>query len=113
MPATYESQNLPELFPQDAATAAYRIAQEALRNVSKHADKTHVKVVLSGDGEKVQLRVMDFGIGFDQGADLNTDGLGMISMKERARLAGGSTNVVSKLGEGTTISVDIPVHRNA
>lgn len=112
MPATYLTQNLPESWSPIAATAIYRIAQEALRNVSKHAGKTHVKVVLSGDGDKLLLKVMDFGIGFDQDGDTQPLGLGMISMQERARLAGGTMNVNSRLGEGTTVSVEVPVQAN-
>jgi two-component system CheB/CheR fusion protein len=108
MPATYVTQNLPESWSQETATAIYRIAQEALRNVSKHAGKTHVKVVLAGEEGCLQLKVMDFGIGFDQEMETATRGLGMISMQERARMAGGKLTVTSKLGEGTTVLVDVP-----
>jgi signal transduction histidine kinase len=113
MPATYVTQDLPESWSPHAANAVYRIAQEALRNVSKNAGKTHVKVLLSGNNDKLQLKVMDFGIGFDQEADSQSSGLGMISMQERARLAGGSATVNSKLGEGTTVSVEVPVQFHA
>jgi two-component system, chemotaxis family, CheB/CheR fusion protein len=109
MPATYVTQNLPESWSPEAATALYRIAQEALRNVAKHAGKTHVKVVLAGEDECLHLKVMDFGMGFDQEVDNESPGLGMISMQERARLAGGTLKVASKLGEGTTVSVEVPV----
>jgi two-component system, chemotaxis family, CheB/CheR fusion protein len=109
MPATYLSQDLPEVLPQQIATPLYRIAQEALRNVSKHAGKTHVKVALTGIDGYIQLKVMDFGTGFDQEADGPARGLGMISMHERARLAGGELNVQSTLGQGTTVTVEVPV----
>jgi two-component system, chemotaxis family, CheB/CheR fusion protein len=112
MPATYVTQNLPEKWSQEAATALYRIAQEALRNVAKHAGKTHVKVGLSGEADCLHLKVTDFGMGFDQEMDNESPGLGMISMQERARLAGGSLKVTSKLGEGTTVSVDVPVEQH-
>jgi two-component system, chemotaxis family, CheB/CheR fusion protein len=108
MPATYLSRDLPESWRPEAATAIYRIAQEALRNVAKHAGKTHVKTVLAGTERGLQLKVMDFGIGFDQETDAPAPGLGMISMQERARLAGGTLQVQSALGQGTTITVDIP-----
>ncbi|HEY2470304.1 MAG TPA: CheR family methyltransferase [Terracidiphilus sp.] len=113
MPATYVTQDLPQSWSPHAATAIYRIAQEALRNVAKHAGKTHVKVVLSGAGDSLQLKVMDFGIGFDDEAERQTSGLGMVSMQERAHLAGGVLTVSSKLGEGTTVSVEVPVQQNA
>ena len=109
MPATYMSQDLPGSWPPEAATAIYRIAQEALRNVAKHAGKTHVKVALSGQDSKLQLKVMDFGVGFDLEEDSPTHGLGLISMQERARLAGGTLTVQSELGHGTTVAVDIPL----
>lgn len=112
MPATYSTQNLPESWPLEAATAIYRIAQEALRNVSKHAGKTHVKLVLAGTANGIELQVRDFGIGFDQDTRLPTAGLGMISMQERARLAGGTLHVRSTLGQGTTVTVEIPFNRN-
>jgi two-component system, chemotaxis family, CheB/CheR fusion protein len=111
MPATYATQDVPENLPQQAATAIYRIAQEALRNVSKHAGKTHVKVALSGVGNFLQLKVMDFGVGFDEEIDSPPKGLGLISMQERARLAGGELKVQSALGQGTTVVVEVPIER--
>ncbi|HUB30043.1 MAG TPA: CheR family methyltransferase [Terracidiphilus sp.] len=111
MPTTYVPQDVPADLPGQAATALYRIAQEALRNVSKHAGKTHVKVSLSGLGDLLQLKVMDFGLGFDQEADGPSGGLGMISMQERARLAGGELSVHSVLGQGTTVIVEVPLRR--
>jgi two-component system, chemotaxis family, CheB/CheR fusion protein len=110
MPATYVTEDVPDGLPQQAATSVYRIAQEALRNVSKHAGKTHVKVMLSRAGKHLQLKVMDFGLGFDQDSDSPSRGLGMISMQERARLAGGELQVHSALGQGTTIVVEVPLN---
>ncbi len=112
MPVTYLTQDLPERWSTEAATAIYRIAQEALRNVAKHAGKTHVKVVLAGDAGLLQLRVMDFGVGFDQDLDSPISGLGMISMQERARQAGGVLSVVSALGQGTTVTAEVPVEHH-
>jgi two-component system CheB/CheR fusion protein len=112
MPVTYLTQNLPESWSSDAATAIYRIAQEALRNVTKHAGKTHVKVVLAGEEGRLVLRVMDFGTGFDQELEMPTPGLGMISMQERARMAGGKLTVQSALGQGTTVTATVPVEHH-
>lgn len=109
MPATHLNRNLPADWPPEVATAIYRIVQEALRNVAKHAGKTHVKVILSGTPQGLQLKVMDFGIGFDLQTDISTSGLGMISMQERARLVGDTLEVKSALGHGTTITVNVPL----
>lgn len=108
MPVNFTTHDLPESWSQQAATALYRIAQEALRNVSKHAGKTHVKVMLSGKDRQLELAVMDFGLGFDQESDGPVQGLGMISMQERARLAGGTLEVNSALGHGTTVVATVP-----
>jgi two-component system, chemotaxis family, CheB/CheR fusion protein len=113
MPATYATQNLPAGWSQGTATAVYRIAQEALRNVEKHAGKTHVKVVLAGEGKGLQLKVMDFGSGFDPDGETGTTGLGLITMQERARLAGGNLTVASKVGEGTSVTAEVPLEVRA
>ena len=63
-----------------------------------------------GTGKDLQLKIMDFGIGFDHDAELPSPGLGMISMQERARLAGGVFDVQSSLGQGTVITVEVPLH---
>ena len=116
MPATYLSRTLPAISPQPAATAIYRITQEALRNVAKHAGLTHVKVILEAQGTNLHLEVKDLGVGFDADGRDNSDatpGLGMITMKERARLAHGTLSIVSALGEGTTVTADIPFEEHA
>jgi len=113
MPATFVGQDLPDSWPPIAALSLYRIAQEALRNVAKHAGKTHVKVILSGAGGSLQLRVTDFGVGFDQESEMASRGLGMISMQERAGLAGGVLAVRSALGEGTTVTAEVPLEHHA
>ncbi len=109
MPATYSESNLPDGLSQTVTTALYRITQEALRNISKHAGETHVKVSLAGSADKIRLQVRDFGTGFDQESDYPIRGLGLVSMEERARVAGGTFSVKSSLGDGTTVIVEIPV----
>ena len=115
MPSSYVGRNVPDIRSQPAAIAVYRITQEALRNVSKHAGKTHVKVILEAEGNELQLEIRDMGLGFDQDAELDLPrrGLGMVSMKERARLAGGTLHVTSALGEGTIVAARIPFEHDA
>jgi two-component system CheB/CheR fusion protein len=115
MPATYIGRNLPVLPSQPAVTAIYRITQEALRNVAKHAGITHVKVILKARDGTLHLEVRDLGAGFDLDGERDSPGpgLGMITMKERARLAHGTLSVHSALGEGTTVVASIPYHEDA
>jgi two-component system CheB/CheR fusion protein len=108
MVASFHSRNVPENPRPEVAVALYRIVQEALRNVAKHAGKTHVKVMLEGLDQRLRLEVRDFGEGFDmEGSKGN--GLGLVSMAERARLIGGTLAVQSALGDGTAISVTVPL----
>jgi two-component system, NarL family, sensor kinase len=98
---------------EHAEIALYRIAQEALQNVVKHADTRSVHLSLrQADGE-IQLQVRDRGRGFDRagmsfGEDQLAGGYGMISMAERAELIGGRLEVVSRPGTGTTITARVP-----
>ena len=106
MIATFSSREVPEI-PLEVATALYRITQEALRNISKHAGQTHARVSLRGTPEGVQLQVADFGQGFDM--ESRRSGLGLLSMEERARQIGATLRVQSSLGDGTRITVDVPL----
>jgi signal transduction histidine kinase len=98
--------------PADAELALYRILQESLRNIEKHARARHVSVRLSQLGEFVQLVISDDGIGFDQ--DIRAarrkgkGSLGLLSMSERATYVGGALKIKSALREGTEVEVLIP-----
>jgi two-component system NarL family sensor kinase len=83
----------------------FRIAQEALANVRKHAHARGVDVRLGRRGRTVRLSVKDDGVG---GAVANARGHGLIGMRERARLLGGRLQVRSRPGEGTTITAQVP-----
>jgi PAS domain S-box-containing protein len=97
----------------DAELALYRIFQEALKNVEKHACARHVSVELSQRGAFVQFVIEDDGIGFDpdsQPARSNGEGrLGLLSMRERAAYVGGELQVKSVRRSGTKIEVRIPL----
>ena len=109
MPATYHGISVPETIPTNTAAALYRITQEALRNVAKHAGKTHVKVLLEEKNNLLILQVIDLGVGFDQEAEDAGEGLGLISMTERARQIHGRLSIHSALGKGTTMTVEAPL----
>jgi two-component system, chemotaxis family, CheB/CheR fusion protein len=106
MISSFAAQDLPEDISPAVATGLYRITQEALRNVAKHAGKTHVKVLIKGAPGTICLQVIDFGNGFDMAA--RGSGLGLISMEERARMMEGRFRVESQPGEGTRILVEVP-----
>jgi len=99
--------------PADTELTLYRILQEALKNVEKHACARHVTVQLTKQAASVQLAIHDDGIGFDpdhQRARRNGKGsLGLLSMRERATYVGGTLNVKSARRAGTEIEVNIPL----
>jgi len=89
------------------ATSLYRITQEALQNITKHAGAERAIVELYTAGRHVILRITDDGNGFDP--DGHTDGHGLRIMRERAELIGGHLGLVSGRGGGTALSVRIPL----
>jgi PAS domain S-box-containing protein len=107
-PCVLERQTIPPLSNR-VATVAYRIAQEALTNVARHAAADHVEVTLVVEGASLVLTVSDDGKGFDPALLTENEGLGLAGMRERAALVGGVLEVVTTLGEGTRITLDIPL----
>jgi PAS domain S-box-containing protein len=99
--------------PSSVETALYRIMQEALTNVARHAAAKTVSIALTRQPSGVQMIVNDDGCGFDVETTLRTSTtsshLGLYSMCERATLLGGSVTIASKRGKGTSISVQIPL----
>jgi signal transduction histidine kinase len=97
-------------------TTVYRVLQEALTNVAKHADARHVRVRLGREAAALTLWVQDDGIGMPPLAALrpggagNHRGLGLEGMRERVALLGGSLQLESRPGKGTAIAVRIPLH---
>jgi len=94
-----------------AALCLYRVAQEALRNVGAHAFATRADVQLTRIGEEAQLTIVDDGQGFDiVRAARTAKGLGLVSIKERVRIAGGHVSIVTELNKGTRVRVQIPAN---
>ena len=87
------------------ATALFRITQEALANVGKHAAATQVRVSLSRDGDDVVLHIGDDGCGFDTRAPRKPQSLGLMGLRERVQLMGGTLAVDAAPGQGTRITV--------
>lgn len=96
----------------DAALGLYRITQEALQNVVKHSGARQVSVALAVRHHEVVLDVSDDGAGFDYRAVQGKDTLGLVSMRERARLVEGQLEVTSSPGSGTRVHVRVPLFRS-
>jgi signal transduction histidine kinase/DNA-binding NarL/FixJ family response regulator len=94
--------------PPMVETALYRIVQEALTNVVRHAQANRADVVLERQGDRVITIVEDDGVGFDYGAAMQNGRLGLIGMQERAEMLGGNLVVESSPGAGTTLLVEVP-----
>ncbi|HSK81201.1 MAG TPA: tetratricopeptide repeat protein [Thermoanaerobaculia bacterium] len=103
-----EEGQLPRL-PQDTALGLYRIAQESLSNIIRHAAAREAQVTLRISSRQARLTVADDGAGFDAGEAHNAAGLGLASIEERAVLLGGSCRIASAPGTGTEIEVAVPL----
>jgi signal transduction histidine kinase len=94
--------------PKDNSLILYRIAQEALRNAEKHGQTKQAQVTLAQRNGAVVMTVADKGRGFDMTQQDRAHGLGLISMAERARYAGGRFDIESQPGAGTVVRVEVP-----
>ncbi|MBX7251797.1 MAG: GAF domain-containing protein [Candidatus Promineofilum sp.] len=112
LPVRYHGLDLPEL-PTAVALSMYRLVQEALTNTAKHAEATQVVVnVARGDGQ-LELSIADNGKGFPAEADAprQRGGIGLVSMRERAELLGGTLDIETSPGQGTRLIAGIPLER--
>lgn len=106
-------ESLPRL-PAEVETALFRIGQEALGNVCRHAAATAVVVRLDHDGHRVWMEIEDNGRGFAMEQVLRRDGVrhagwGLLGMQERATLFGGRVHIDSVPGQGTRVMVEVPL----
>jgi PAS domain S-box-containing protein len=91
------------------ATAVFRIMQESLANVARHAGAAHVEVALTCSDNQIRLRVHDDGHGFDPGKPRNPNSFGLVGLRERAHLVDGVIRIDSAPGRGTSVEVRIPL----
>ena len=99
-------------FSMEIETAAYRIVQEALTNVAKHASADQVRVWVVVDSHGLSIQIIDNGEGFDFSSTLSSGkGSGLVGIRERAELLGGALSVQSDPGQGTRLEVDFPPER--
>ena len=92
----------------DVATCMYRIVQEALTNVMRHADASRVRIHLNQSEDPVVLAVVDDGVGAAEEALSRSTALGVLGMKERAAVLGGAVDISALPGQGTTVRVSLP-----
>jgi signal transduction histidine kinase len=107
-----EAVKLPPSLPREVALCVYRIAQEALRNIGRHAKASIVQLSLALKDGGVLLAVSDNGSGFEPGLQTRPS-LGHASMRERIRLLGGKLEIRSTLGGGTTVVAWVPISEAA
>ncbi len=99
-------------FSRSTASALYRVAQEALRNVQRHANATRAILSLHVEGDSAVLEVADDGTGFDLAdAETRRPGMGLFAMRERLELVGGDATIDTAPGMGTTVRARVPLQR--
>lgn len=113
IPADFHASGLSRTrLPFETETNLYRIGQEALNNTYKYARAQSVSVLLEKRKDTVTLIIEDDGVGFDpQEKNSRSKGMGLIGMRERAKISGGELEIESKKGKGTTIFARIPVKK--
>jgi PAS domain S-box-containing protein len=105
----FEHRGLGRRLPAAAETAAYRIVQEALSNVARHAGVDHCTLAVRLEGRVLHLRIEDGGRGFDVGSVRREPSTGLSGMRERAALLGGQARFESAPGRGTRLAFELPV----
>jgi signal transduction histidine kinase len=105
----YRPEGVPTVLPNEVAFCVYRVAQEALRNIARHARVTTARVSLVGTGQDLLLSVQDEGVGFDPAGARAQLGLGLSSMEERVRLIQAELTIRSEPGRGTTVTMRVPL----
>jgi signal transduction histidine kinase len=105
----FSTRNVPAHIPVSTSLALYRIVQESLQNIAKHACADSVSVALIGGARSIELSIRDNGRGFDASTHKHGSGLGLVNMAQRAKIAGGSFEIKSHPNQGTGTRVSIPL----
>jgi signal transduction histidine kinase len=95
----------------EIATGIFRVFQESLTNVLRHSRATEVRASLQYEDDELTLDITDNGVGFNSDEIENKKTLGLLGMKERTLMMGGTYNISSKPGEGTAVVISVPIHR--
>jgi len=108
----FSQKDVPVSIPPENALCLYRIVQEGLRNVSKHSHGSNAQVRLARSGDEISLMLLDNGIGFEPSSICASEGIGVLSMKERAGMLGGSFEIKSRPMHGTLITATVPFKKH-
>lgn len=111
---SYQFKGDDALLSPDVSMALYRISKEGLSNVHRHASASNVGIILDVEPQRCVLTIQDDGVGFDPMKKMSyvngaNKGFGLIGMRERARLLGGTMSIESNIGAGTRIKVEVPL----
>ena len=96
-------------YPENISLPLFRILQESLNNISKHANAKNIIVSMIQEGRNIEFTIVDDGIGFDIKQIKDKRSFGIMGMKERVTITGGRFEVTSIQNQGTTIKVNIPI----
>ena len=105
----FQSDDVPKRLPEPLSLAVYRVFQETLQNVLKHSQTDRFAVALTIDRSDLVLRVSDYGTGFDANSAKRAGSLGLVSMRERMRMVGGTFGIRSEIGMGTQVEARVPI----
>ena len=111
LPVTCHINELPDDIPLDTALCIYRVIQEGLRNIAKHAHARHVDIFLKRSAHHLLATIEDDGAGFEPKCARHTPGIGLASMRERVQYVQGEFTIQSAPGQGTVIDLSVPLPR--
>ncbi|MHC1707702.1 MAG: HAMP domain-containing protein [Bacteroidales bacterium] len=97
-----------DLLPPDRQLYLFRIIQEAINNILKHAEADEISILIAWQDKTVSLKIQDNGKGFDMNRNLSAQGNGLYNMKERTHILGGVMKIISQPGSGTLLTFNIP-----
>ncbi len=106
----YEIDVIDDVFPKDAEINVYRIVQESVNNIIKHSDAAEAEIKIKKFADKVVITIKDDGRGFDMNnIKPSGSGLGLVGLKERTSIIGGTISIISSVGNGTEIKITLPI----
>jgi signal transduction histidine kinase len=105
-----EADDVPRQLPAEVALCAFRVAQEAMRNIGRHASAGVVRIAVRTQNDRLRISVSDDGVGFDSTRSGQSASVGHASMRERVLLLGGQLTIRSAPGAGTVIETHLPLN---